>query len=53
MQVNGGYTLALEGFEYADKWTEKDPKGTYVRNNDYYDQVIFSTDVYYLIADVL
>ena len=53
MQVNGGYTLALEGAQYVDKWTENDPKGTYVRNNDYNDQVIFSTDVYYLIADVL
>lgn len=53
MQVNGGYTLALEGAQYVDKWDEKDPKGTYVRNNDYNDQVIFSTDVYYLIADVL
>lgn len=53
MQVNGGYTLALEGAQYVDKWTVNDPKGTYVRNNDYYDQVIFSTDVYYLVADVL
>ena len=51
--VNGGYTLEVAGEAYVDKWDEKDPKGTYVRQNDYYDQVIFSTDVYYLIKDVL
>lgn len=53
MSVNGGYTLYKEGYEYVDKWDEKDPKGTYVRENDKYDQVIFSTDVYYLMKDVL
>lgn len=53
MSVNGGYTLYKEGYNYVDKWDERDPKGTYVRDNDKYDQVIFSTDVYYLIADVL
>lgn len=51
--VNGGYTLYVEGEAYVDKWELADPKGTYVRQNDYYDQVIFSTDVYFLIADVL
>jgi len=52
-QVNGGYTLRLENGKYVDKWDEKDPKGEYIRNNDYYDQVIFSTDVYGLIKNAV
>lgn len=53
MEVNGGYTLYIEGEKYVDKWAEQDPKGNYVRNNDYYLQVIFSTDAYFLITNVL
>ncbi|GAA1099881.1 major capsid protein [Tsukamurella spumae] len=53
MSVNGGYTLVKDGYNYVDKWEERDPKGHFVRDNDKYAQTIFSTDVYYLIADVL
>lgn len=52
-QVNGGYTLRLENGKYVDKWDENDPKGEFIRNNDYFDQVIFSTDVYGLIKNAV
>jgi hypothetical protein len=52
-QVNGGYTLRLKNGKYVDKWDSRDPKGEYVRNNDYFDQVIFSTDVYGLIKNAV
>lgn len=52
-QVNGGYTLRLENGKYVDKWDTNDPKGEYIRNNDYFDQVIFSTDVYGLIKNAV
>ena len=53
MEVNGGYTLEIPTEKYVDKWPERDPKGNYIRNNDYYLQVIFSTDVYYLMTNCL
>lgn len=53
MTVNGGYTLYKAGEKFVDKWSEQDPKGNWIRNNDRYIQAIFSTDVYYLITNVL
>jgi hypothetical protein len=51
--VNGGYTLRLRGGKYVDRWDERDPKGTYIRNNDYYDQVLFNADLFALIKDAV
>lgn len=51
--VNGGYTLRLREGKYVDKWDEKDPKGTWVRNNDYYDQMLFASELFYLIKNAV
>lgn len=51
--VNGGYTLRLRGGKYVDKWDEKDPKGTWVRNNDFYDQMLFASELFYLIKNAV
>lgn len=51
--VNGGYTLALRAGKYVDKWDESDPKGTYVRNNDYYDQMLFASELFSLIKNAV
>lgn len=51
--VNGGYTLRLREGKYVDKWDEKDPKGTWVRNNDFYDQMLFASELFYLIKNVI
>lgn len=50
---NGGYTLRLRGGKYVDKKDSWDPKGEWVRNNDYYDQMLFSSDVFYLIKNAV
>lgn len=51
--VNGGYTLVLKNGKYVDKWDDNDPKGKWVRNNDYYLQMLFATDLYYLIKNAI
>lgn len=51
--VNGGYTFRLRGGKYVDKWDDKDPKGTWVRNNDYYDQMLFASELFYLIKNAI
>lgn len=51
--TSGGYTLRLKNGKYVDKWDDNDPKGKWVRNNDYYDQMIFNTDTFYLLTNVL
>lgn len=51
--TSGGYTLRLKNGKYVDKWDDRDPKGTWVRNNDYYDQMIFNKDTFYLLSNVL
>ncbi|WIE74490.1 hypothetical protein [Curtobacterium sp. MCSS17_007] len=51
--VNGGYTLVLRDGKYVDKWDENDPKGTYVRNNDYYDQMLFASELFSLIKNAV
>jgi hypothetical protein len=52
-QVNGGYTLRLKNGKYVDRKDEFDPKGSWIRNNDYYDQMAFSTDCFFLLQDVI
>lgn len=51
--INGGYTLYIEGEKFVDRWDVKDPIGEYIRQRDYYDQVLFSTNVYYLIKNAV
>lgn len=51
--VNGGYTLRLRNGKYVDKWDEADPKGEYVRNNDYYDQMLFAGELFSLIKNAV
>lgn len=51
--VNGGYTLQLANGKYVDKWDKADPKGSFVRNNDYYDQMLFSSACFYLIKNAV
>lgn len=51
--VNGGYTLRLRDGKYVDKWDEHDPKGTWVRNNDYYDQMLFASELFFLIKNAV
>ncbi|TFB85843.1 hypothetical protein E3O44_12640 [Cryobacterium algoricola] len=51
--VNGGYTLQLREGKYVDKWFETDPKGEYVRNNDYYDQMLFASELFSLIKNAV
>lgn len=51
--VNGGYTLRLRDGKYVDKWDESDPKGTFVRNNDYYDQMLFASELFFLIKNAV
>lgn len=51
--VNGGYTLQLKGGKYVDRQDLFDPKGTEIRNNDYYDQMLFSSDCFYLIKNAV
>lgn len=51
--VNGGYTLRLRNGKYVDRWNDSDPKGTWIRNNDYYDQMLFNTDCFFLLDNVL
>lgn len=52
-EVNGGYTLRLNKGKYVDKKDEFDPKGSWVRNNDYYDQMLFAPEVFYLIKNAV
>lgn len=51
--ANGGYTLRLREGKYVDKWDENDPKGTWVRNNDFYDQMLFASEMFYLIKNAI
>lgn len=51
--VNGGYTLQLANGKYVDRQDLFDPKGTEIRNNDYYDQMLFSSDCFYLIENAV
>lgn len=51
--TNGGYTLRLRNGKYVDRWDDRDPKGTWIRNNDYYDQMVFNTDCFFLLEDVV
>lgn len=52
-QVNGGYTLRLKNGKYVDKWDEKDPKGEWVRDNDYFDQMLFASACFGLIKNAI
>lgn len=52
-QVNGGYTLRLKNSKYVDRQDLFDPKGTELRNNDYYQQMIFASDVFYQIKNAV
>jgi hypothetical protein len=52
-QVNGGYTLRLNNGKYVQKKDEFDPEGEWIRNKDYYDQMAFSTDCFFLLQDVI
>jgi len=52
-QVNGGYTLRLRGGKYVDRQDLFDPKGTEIRNNDYFDQMLFSADCFSLIKSAV
>lgn len=51
--VNGGYTLRLRDGKYVDRWDESDPKGTFIRNNDYYDQMLFASELFFLIKNAV
>lgn len=51
--VNGGYTLRLRDGKYVDKWDESDPKGHWVRNNDYYTQQLFASELFSLIKNAV
>lgn len=51
--VNGGYTLRLPGEKYVDRWDVADPKGSWIRNNDYYDQMLFDDTCFYLIKNAV
>jgi len=51
--VNGGYTLQLRDGKYVDKWDDSDPKGEWVRNNDYYDQMLFASELFSLIKNAV
>jgi hypothetical protein len=51
--VNGGYTLRLREGKYVGKWDVKDPKCTWVRNNDYYDQMLFASELFFLIKNAV
>lgn len=51
--VNGGYTLRLRNGKYVDRYDSWDPKGTWIRNNDYYDQMLFASELYYLIKNAV
>lgn len=51
--VNGGYTLRLRDGKYVDKWDEQDPKGEWVRNNDYYSQMLFASELFSLIKNAV
>ncbi|MGB3684954.1 MAG: hypothetical protein WA991_03915 [Ornithinimicrobium sp.] len=51
--LNGGYTFRLNGGKYVDRWDDADPKGTWIRSNDYYDQFMFNSDMFYLLEDVV
>lgn len=50
-QVNGGYTMRLKNGKYVDRNDLFDPKGSEIRNNDYYDQMMFASEVFYLIKN--
>lgn len=52
-EVNGGYTLTLKNGKYVDKKEEWDPKGTYVRNNDYFDQMLFAPECFSVIKNAV
>lgn len=52
-QVNGGYTLRLKGGKYVDRQDLFDPKGSEIRNNDYYDQMLFAAECFYLIKNAV
>jgi hypothetical protein len=52
-QVNGGYTLRLNNGKYVQKKDAFDPEGEWVRNKDYYDQMAFSTDCFFLLQTVI
>lgn len=52
-QVNGGYTLRLPQEKYVDRWEVADPKGSFIRNNDYYDQMLFDDSCFYLIKNAV
>lgn len=51
--VNGGYTLRLSNGKKVDKWDEADPEGEYVRNRDYYDQMLFASELFSLIKNAV
>ncbi len=51
--VNGGYTLRLRDGKKVDKWDEADPEGEYVRNRDYYDQMLFASELFSLIKNAV
>lgn len=51
--INGGYTLRLRNGKYVDRWSDADPKGEWIRNNDYYDQMLFNVDAFFLLSNVL
>ena len=43
------YTLVLKNGRYVDSWVEMDPKVTWVRVNDYYNQKLIAVESIYLI----
>lgn len=52
-EVNGGYTLRLNNGKYVDRHDLFDPKGSEIRNNDYFDQMLFAAEVFYLIKNAV
>jgi hypothetical protein len=52
-QVNGGYTLTLDGGKYVDRWQDADEKVDYIRNNDFYEQKLVGVEAFYLIKNAV
>lgn len=52
-EITLGYTLTKENSYFIDEYSEDDPRGYYIRANDYYDVLTVAPEVAYLIKGAI
>lgn len=52
-EINGGYKFRLRDSRRVTRETKNNPPGNEVVNTDFYDNICLSTDVYYMIQNIV